>query len=102
MKRRGLDPTKTPKSEFFQLLMWEWVFQGDGKQRDLAARILGRGYIGEKGDENKPRPLYIEGYEDGLKTMMQGAATQEPAPGTPTKSNTPLARKKDDESIPLN
>src|SRR3990167_5402324 len=56
MRLRGVDPEKTPRKEFFELLMWEWTLDPDPqhiKTMELGARILGRGYIGEKSGDDK-------------------------------------------------
>jgi hypothetical protein len=82
MQARGLDPKSTSKAQLFEALMWEDLLTGDGKRRELSARILGRGYIGERGEDQGAKPLKIENYEDGLKTMM-GPAKDDRAPGAP-------------------
>lgn len=73
MKLRGVD-AKVPRREFFELLMWEWTFGDSLKKSELGARILGRAYLGEGTEEKTSEKLTIEGYEDGVQSMMSRPA----------------------------
>lgn len=53
----------------FVLLMHEWLNGEDSKLRIEAARILSRGYIGDKIIHDKPETLLIEGLDKGIEHM---------------------------------
>ncbi len=53
----------------FVLLMHEWLEGEDPKLRIEAARILSRGYIGDKIIHDKPEVLPIEGLDKGIEKM---------------------------------
>ncbi len=64
----------------FVLLMHEWL-EGDDQRLQLeAAKILSRGYIGDKIVHDKPEALPIEGFDDGLKKMLGEDATTSDKP----------------------
>lgn len=74
MKKLGIDP-KTSLREFFVSYMWNMLLSGDLKRQELAARILGKGYIGEKAPVEVSEKLFIEDYEAGVKTMLGKPST---------------------------
>lgn len=49
--------------------MWDWLTNGTEKERITAARVLGRGFIGEKVTTDKPEELPIAGFDDGIRNM---------------------------------
>lgn len=74
----------------FVLLMHEWLEGEDAKLRIEAARILSRGYIGDKIIHDKPEVLPIEGLDKGLEEM----GLRKPVP--------PPDESESDEDIPSN
>lgn len=65
-----VDPEKTSFKEFFVMYMWSLLLGSVIKEKELAARILGRGYIGEKEDDEGVKPLVIEDYKEGVGTLL--------------------------------
>ena len=64
---RGLD--EKSKDRYVQIL-WEWMEGSDRMKAQTAARILGKGFIGEKLSLEEPEELRIVGYEEGLRLML--------------------------------
>jgi hypothetical protein len=65
----------TSLREYFILVMWKWTLTGLPKQQELAVRVLGRGYIGEKAPTDVAEKLFIEDYEEGVKSMLGKEST---------------------------
>jgi hypothetical protein len=65
----GLD--EAGKKKFVET-MWKWLLDGDSSEKMAiaAARILGRGFISEKVDVDKPVALKIEGLDAGISRLM--------------------------------
>ncbi len=74
---KGLDDHS--KSEFVAQ-MWNWLINGDSRRATAAARILGRGFIGEKVDDKKPLVLQIDGFTEGVAKMMEKTTATVPLP----------------------
>ncbi len=66
---RGLDEKSKDR---FVSMMWEWVEGDDPRLKIASAKILGRGFISEKIDLNKPQELPIRGFEAGVLAMLGG------------------------------
>lgn len=62
----GLDDSS--RDEFVRE-MWTWLKSRDKVLAPTAARILGRGFIGEKPSDDKPQPLPLAGVEAGVRAM---------------------------------
>jgi hypothetical protein len=67
MSPRGLD--EKSKDRYIQII-WEWIEGSDRPKALTAARILGKGFIGERIEIEQPDVLRIEGWEEGIKQML--------------------------------
>ena len=67
LKHKGLD--QASKDGFVEE-MWRWLYHGNKDLKIAAARILGRGFIAEKVDSNKPQELIIRNYGEGIQRMF--------------------------------
>lgn len=81
LRAKGLD--EQSKNVFVEEL-WDWMLNQNDKRAIAAARILGRGFIGEKVGDGKPIKLEIEGFGEGLQRMLGGAGAQAEATDTTT------------------
>jgi hypothetical protein len=85
LEKRGLD--EASKAHFVSIL-WRYaesIDLSDEKKTLAAWRILGRGFIGEKLEVDKPEALPLAGLESGLQRMGLGddvVARLGPAPAT--------------------
>ena len=66
----GLD--ENSKTEFVKT-MWAWLRGGSENQQLQAARILGKGFIGERLTSDKPEVLKFAGYDAGIERMLADA-----------------------------
>lgn len=67
MSPRGLD--EKSKDRYVKIL-WEWLEGTDRPKAQTAARILGKGFIGERIEIEEPTVLRIEGFEEGIKELL--------------------------------
>lgn len=70
LQRRGLD--EQSKQHYVDLL-WRYAESeapADEKRQLTALRILGKAFVGEKIEVDKPEELHISGLEAGLKRML--------------------------------
>lgn len=65
--------------------MWNWLEYGNPRQQETAARILGKGFIGEKVTAEKPEDLPIAGFKEGVAKML-GEVPRTPLPVSPAVS----------------
>jgi len=72
LRADGLD--EHSKSSFVRE-MWAWLMGDNEKLKRQASMILGRGFIGEKVLVDKPEELPIQGFEEGIASLLS------PAPG---------------------
>jgi hypothetical protein len=73
LAKRGLD--EQSKVAFVDK-MWRWLEGQEGEKRALtAARILGKGFISERIDVNKPMDLPIRDLSSGIAVMMSGVGS---------------------------
>lgn len=70
--------------QYYLAVQWEVYHNGNDKRWPVAARILGEIFgIGKKKDEaSKPKPLPIQGFDEGVQKMFKGAVL--PAGDLPT------------------
>jgi hypothetical protein len=69
LQKRGLD---SESKNYFVQRLWEFFEStdpADEKRQLQAMRILGRGFIAEKVEGDKPEELTIHGFDEGLKRM---------------------------------
>lgn len=72
LAKRGLD--EQSKTAFVEK-MWQWLEGTEGEKRAMtAARILGKGFISERIDVNKPADLPIRDLSSGIAVMMGAVA----------------------------
>jgi hypothetical protein len=70
LQKRGLDEKS---KEHFVDLLWRYAESeapADEKRQLAALRILGKAFVGEKIEVDKPEELRISGFEAGLKRML--------------------------------
>jgi hypothetical protein len=70
LQKRGLDEDS---KEHFVDLLWRYAESeapADEKRQLAALRILGKAFVGEKIEVDKPEELRISGLEEGLKRML--------------------------------
>jgi hypothetical protein len=70
LQKRGLDEKS---KEHFVDLLWRYAESeepADEKRQLAALRILGKAFVGEKIEVDKPEELKISGLEAGLKRML--------------------------------
>lgn len=67
LEASGLDDQS--KKRYVQM-MWEWLTGNDPMKAQCAARILGKAFIGERIDVNKPEPLQIVGFDEGVSRLL--------------------------------
>lgn len=91
---KGLDETSR---DAFVKEMWTWLRGGNMKLMTRAAAILGKGFIAEKVQIDKPEDLPIEGFQDGLSFLMGDVprGDQMPASKPLTTAPRPDIRKRD-------
>jgi hypothetical protein len=69
LQKRGLD---SESKNYYVQRLWEFFEStdpADEKRQLQAMRILGRGFIAEKVQVDKPEELKIHGFEEGLRRM---------------------------------
>lgn len=81
LQAQGLD--EQSKSSFVRE-MWAWLMGEDGRLKRQAAMILGRGFIGEKVLVDKPEELPIQGFDEGITSLL-GPAPGKMVPLPPTE-----------------
>lgn len=72
LQKRGLDEKS---KEHFVDLLWKYTESEDpaDERRQLQAmRILGKAFVGERLQIDKPEPLRMQGFEEGIKRMFGG------------------------------
>ena len=77
---QGLDDKSREK---YVQTLWSWFLGPDKEKAQTAARILGRGFIGDKIQVDKPETLQISGFEEGVKRMLgpvEGADPEDRGP----------------------
>lgn len=70
LQKRGLDEQS---KQHFVSLIWRYAESedpADEKRQLMALRILGKAFVGEKIEVNKPEPLPIAGAEELMKSIM--------------------------------
>lgn len=84
---RGLADTDKQR---FVAKMWSWLDGSEGPECQLtAARILGKGFIGEKVTTERPEPLPLAGIKAGIARMLD---QPEESGEVATDDETPLER----------
>jgi hypothetical protein len=80
LQKRGLDEKS---KDYFVELMWRYAESenpNDEKRQLQAMRILGKAFIGEHVEINKPEVLRFAGFEEEIKKMFDGHDPREQQP----------------------
>jgi hypothetical protein len=67
LEAEGLDDKSR---EVYVRKIWDWFLNGNKDQSLTAARLLGRAFIVEKVDTNRPQELIIRNYAQGVEQMF--------------------------------